>query len=111
MSEYTKRLHRFVNSKAFVRSFYGKCPNCGKSVFSIGDEVTKDCTAIKAKFVCTCGEKWKETVYSRDRKKYKYRQALVKDYHDPKKGDIKVLDMGKRLFLVTPDKILSKTIK
>lgn len=110
MSEYTKRLHEFVNGYEFVRSFYGVCPNCGKHVFSVGDDVI-DYKSIKAKFVCECGKKWKETVYSQQMKKYKYPQALVETYHDDKKGDVKVLKLGNKIFLVTPNKIKSKEVK
>ena len=110
MNEYTRRLYKFINGFEFVRSFYGECPHCGKHVFSIGDDVV-DNSAIKAKFICPCGKKWKETVYSRDMKKYKYPQAMVEDYRDPKRGTVKVLKLSHRMFLVTPDKIMSKEIK
>lgn len=110
MSEYTKRLHKFINKDGFVRTFYGECPVCGKHVFSIGDDVV-DNYAIKAKFICSCGKKWKETVYSRDMKKYKYRQAMPEDYHDSKRGVVKVLRLSNRIYLVTPEKIMSKEVK
>ena len=110
MSEYTKRLSKLINGYEFVRCFYGECPICEKHVFSIGEDVTDNNTKIKAKFVCECGKKWKETVYSRESKKYKYRQALVEEYHDRKKGTIKVLKLGKRIYLVTPEKIMSKEV-
>ena len=105
MSEYTKRLHKFVNGYEFVRCFYGECPVCGKHVFSIGDDVI-DYSSIKAKFICSCGKKWKETVYSKDLTKYKYRQALVQEYNGKK-----VLRLGNKIYLVLPDKIKSKEIK
>lgn len=105
MSEYTKRLHKFVNGYEFVRCFYGECPNCGKHVFSVGDDVI-DYKSIKAKFICDCGKKWKETVYSPEMKKYKYPQALVQEYHGKK-----VLRLGNKMYLVLPDKIKSKEVK
>ena len=111
MSEYTKRLHKLVNGYGFVRCFYGECPVCERQVFSVDEDVVENNTAIKAKFVCECGKKWKETVYSRNSKKYKYRQALVEDYRDRKKGMVKVLKMDNRIYLVTPDKIMSKEVK
>lgn len=111
MSEYTQRLHKFINQGTFVRCFYGECPTCGKHVFSIGDDVTADYTAVKAKFICSCGRKWKETVYSREMHKYRYRQALPESYLDPKRGSVNVLRLGNRIFLVTPDKIMSKEVK
>ena len=61
MSEYTKRLHKFINGYEFVRCFYGECPDCGKHVFSVGDDAIG--SKIKAKFICDCGKKWIETVY------------------------------------------------
>ena len=113
MSEYTKRLHKFVNGDRFVRTFYGECPSCGKRVFSVGDDAVPldGSTVIKAKFMCPCGKKWKEIVYSKDLKKYKYRQTLPEDYKDPKFGKVKVLRLGNRLFLILPDKILSKEVR
>ena len=111
MSEYTQRLHKFINKNGFVRTFYGECPTCGKHVFSIGDDVVNNNTAIKAKFICSCGRKWKETVYSREMKKYKYRQTMPEDYRDPKRGVVKVLRLDNRIYLVTPEKIMSKEVK
>ena len=110
MSEYTQRLYSFINKQGFVRTFYGECPTCEKYVFSIGDDVVNN-TAIKAKFICSCGRKWKETVYSREKKKYKYRQAIPENYRDPKYGEVKVLRLDNKIFLVTPDKIMSKEVK
>ena len=110
MSPYTKRLHKLVNDPhKFVRCFYGKCPECGQRVFSIGEQVEN--SKIRAKFMCNCGKKWIETVYSKDMKKYKYPQALVEEYRDTKRGRIKVLKDNKRIWLVTPEKILSKEVK
>ena len=108
MSEYTKRLHKFINGYEFVRCFYGECPDCGKHVFSIGDDAIG--SKIKAKFICDCGKKWIETVYSAERNKYKYPQALCKEIYDKKLGDIKVLEFKGRHYLVTPEKIRSRTI-
>lgn len=108
MSEYSKRLHDFINSGNFVRCFFGVCPECGKHVFSIGDDVVED-SAIKAKFICSCGKKWRETVYSRNMKKYKYPQALVDEYYDEKKEKtVKVLKLYNKIYLPTSNKVLSK---
>lgn len=104
MSEYTKRLHKFINGYEFVRCFYGECPNCGKNIFSIGDDVV-DFHSIQAKFICSCGKKWKETVYSPEMKKYKYRQALVQEYRNKK-----VLKLDNKIYLVLPDRIKSKEV-
>lgn len=109
MSKYTEMLHKHITENGFARSFYGECPICGKHIFSVDDDVD-NLYCIKAKFVCECGKKWKETVYSKDMRKYKYRQALVEDYRDKKRGIIKVLKMGNRIFLVTPEKIMSKEV-
>jgi len=110
MSTYTKRLYELVNnSHKFVRCFYGICPECKKRVFSIDEKVMKD--KIKARFICSCGKKWQETVYSSTMNKYKYPQALVEDYRDKKRGLVKVLKRGKRIWLVTPTKVLSKELK
>ena len=110
MSDYTRRLHKFINGFEFVRCFYGKCPVCGKRVFSIGDDVV-NFEYIKAKFICDCGKKWKETVYSSDLGKYKYHQALVEKYYDNHRGEVNVLRLMNKIYLVTPDKIMSKEVK
>lgn len=110
MSVYTQKLYELVNnSHRFVRCFYGRCPDCGKRVFSIDENVVDN--KLKAKFICECGKKWVETVYSKDMKKYKYPQALVEDYRDKKRGLVKVLKNNKKIWLVTPEKILSKEVK
>lgn len=107
MSKYTQELYNKVNGKGFFRSFYGECPSCGKRLFSIND-IVKD-NKIKALFICPeCNRKYKETVYSEDMKKYKYMQSIVYDYKDQKKGNVKVLRIKDRMFLVTPDRILTK---
>ena len=106
---YTQRLYQFVNGKTFVRCFYGTCPQCGKHIFSIGDTVDGD--KIKAKFVCECGKKYKETVYSAEMKRYKYPQALVYPYHDKKRGNVNTLKLYNRIYLITPTKIMSKEVK
>ena len=46
--KYTEALHNYINRNGFVRCFYGKCPECGERIFSIGDEVIDNKT-IKAK--------------------------------------------------------------
>ena len=108
MSEYTKELNKFLNSYHFVRCFYGKCPECGKRIFSIGDDVVGN--KIKAKFICECGKKYKETVYSAERNKYKYPQALAETIRDKKLGQIKVLKFKGKYILVKNDKICSRTV-
>ena len=111
MSEYTKRLHNFINGYEFVRSFYGVCPECGKHVFSIGDDVADNNSSIKARFVCECGKKWREVVYSPELKRYKYPQALVDEYYDKKKGKtVKVLKLHNKIYLPTSKKVLSREV-
>lgn len=110
MSEYTMRLHALINDEhKFVRCFYGICPECGKHIFSVGEKVVED--KIKARFICSCGKKWQETVYSKDTKSYKYPQALVETYRDKKRGNVKVLKRLNRIWLVTPEKIFTKEVK
>ena len=106
---YLKTLHKFINQDRFIRCFYGECPDCGKRIFSVGDDVVGN--KIKAKFVCSCGKKYKETVYSPDLGHYKYQQALVETIHDVKFGDIKVLKFKGKYLLITPQKIRSKQIQ
>ena len=107
---YTQRLYQFVNRKGFVRCFYGTCPQCGKHIFSVGDDVV-DNNKIRAKFVCECGKKYKETVYSAEMKRYKYPQALVYPYKDKKRGNVNTLKLYNRIYLITPTKIMSKEVK
>lgn len=109
MSDYSERLHNYINRNGFVRSFYGKCPECGKRVFSVGDDVV-DFSKVKAKFLCPCGKKWKEVVYSRELNKYKYPQALVEEYRLKGVGLVKVLKLNKRIYYATKDKVLSKEV-
>lgn len=109
MSEYTEKLYEIVNGYEFVRCFHAKCPECGEKVFSIDENIVGN--KLKAKFICDCGKKWCETVYSPRLKKYKHQQALVEEIRDQKYGRIKVLKTVDRYYLVTPDKIRSKQIK
>lgn len=103
-------LNEIVNDKRkFVRCFYGVCPKCGKRIFSIDDNSVEN--KIVAKFICDCGKKWKETVYSSKKKEYKYPQMLVEEYKDKKRGRIRVLKRLNEVWLVTPDKILHKEVK
>lgn len=108
MSLYTKNLHSFLNSGRFVRCFYGQCPDCGKHIFSVGDDAVGD--KIKAKFICECGKKYKETVYSPDMGKYKYPQALPEVIKDKKFGEIMVLKFRDKYYFVSPNKIRSRSI-
>lgn len=110
MSDYTQKLHALVNDPhRFVRCFYGVCPECKKRIFSVKEQIKG--SELKAYFICDCGKKWKETVYSAQMKKYKYPQALVDTYRDKKRGEVKVLRRLNRIWLVTPDKVLTKEIK
>ena len=109
MNEYVKRLYKRLHENAFIRCFYGKCPKCGKRIWSIGDVFEDD--KIKAKFVCECGHKYKETVYSRDMGKYKYGQALPKDIQTKKWGTQKCLELKGKQFLILPDSIKVKELK
>lgn len=106
MSEYTKRLYEFINGYEFVRSFYGVCPECGKNVFSIGDEY-KD-NKIKARFICECGKKWKKVVYSPEIGKYRYPQMIVATHTDKRGREKKVLKRLDTIWFVTPNKIVEK---
>lgn len=87
-SRYVTALYKFLNSGKFIRSFKGKCPECGAELWSVGDDVVDN--RIKAKFICDCGKKYKEVVYSPKMKKYKYTQAVGVDF-DTSKGVVKVL--------------------
>lgn len=108
MGLYSKSLYKFVNGYNFVRCFYGKCPECGKRIFSVGDDVVGN--KIKAKFVCDCGKKYREVVYSKDMKKYKYPQALTETIKDKKFGEIKVLKFKGKYYFISPNKIRSRSI-
>ena len=106
MNGYTKALHHYINSKTFVRCFYGVCPDCGARIWSIDEDVENN--KIKAKFICSCGKKYREVVYSPKLKKYKYQQGLVEQVKDPKRGKIAVIKYKGRYYLPVKDKVLSK---
>lgn len=109
MSEYTKTLYDLINQNRFIRCFYGKCPDCGKRIFSVDEEVV-DGDKIRARFVCECGKKYKETVYSRKMGRYRYPQALAETVRDKKLGLIRVLRLKDRQVLVTKEKIRYRKI-
>lgn len=101
MGEYEKRLKKVVEQPGFKRLFYGKCKDCGKEIWSIGEQINVDKGTIKALFVCNCGARYKQTVYSREsRGGYKYMQGLVTDV-TLKGKPYRVIRAYKGLYLVT----------
>ena len=93
---YSKLLFDYVSEKkTFVRTFYGKCKKCGVRIWSVGEDVAEDKNGnpcIKARFVCDCGAKYKEVVFKRNSKKYKYPQALPQHIEHKKYGNVILLE-------------------
>lgn len=110
---YNKALYDFVNSKIFVRVFYGKCPDCGKRIFSIDEYVDEDYQRIRARFLCSCGKKYTQTMLDfrqKPCKGYRYPQGIVTEVYDKGKKR-RYIKCKNKYYLVKPDKILSKDIK
>lgn len=111
MGEYEKRLYKVVNSPGFKRLFLGECKNCGKKIWSIGEEIDVDKGTIKAKFLCNCGAKYKKTMYSREHKHgYACQQGLVSDMMIKGKS-YRVIHSLSGIYLVTPKGIKVKKKK
>ena len=111
MSDYYQRLSKLVNRKGFTRVFYGKCPKCEKRIFSIGETYDTDGQKIKGLFICPCGHKYKETMMDFNKAKggYKYPQGLTETIKVHGKNTA-VIKCENKYFLVTPEKIMSKSI-
>lgn len=113
MSDYYKKLHKAVQKGGFSRVFYGKCPKCDKNIFSIGEVYDEDYNRIRAKFICPCGYKFMETMIHFKQNKhsgYKYPQGLVETMRINGK-DRRIIRVKNRIYLVTPEKIMSKEVK
>lgn len=80
MDKYIRALKERVEEPGFCRLFYGECPQCSKRLWSVGEEVNYSSGTIRAKFICPCGKKYKQTVYKKGKgKSYRYPQGLVID--------------------------------
>lgn len=111
MGQYEDRLSKVVNEPGFKRLFYGECKNCGKKIWSVGEQIDVEKGVIKALFLCNCGAKFKRIVYTRDEKGgYKYPQGLVTDVTINGKKQ-RVIKSHKGLFKVTPEGIKVKPNK
>lgn len=112
MGKYEEKLSEVVNAPGFKRLFHGECKKCGKQIWSVGEEIDVEQGVIKALFICNCGAKYKQTVYSREnpKKGYRYTQGLVTDttIQGKKRRIIQTLDS---MYLVTPEGIKVKKKK
>ena len=80
MGKYEERLKKVVEEPGFKMLFHGKCKNCGARIWSIDEQIDIESGTIKAMFLCNCGAKYKQVVYTREKKGgYKYEQGLVTD--------------------------------
>ena len=110
MGQYEKRLNKVVSEPGFKRLFYGECKNCGKNIWSVGETIDIESGTIKAMFICNCGAKYKQTVYSRESKGgYKYQQGLVTDV-TLKGKKYRVIRTLKALYFCTEDGIKVKKL-
>lgn len=106
MGKYEEALLNYMDSKDFVRTFYGECPNCNLRIWSIGEEYDLEKGHIKAHFVCNCGKKFKKVVFSKKNKyKYRYPQGLVEYLDSTTKDSVKVIKTAHNYYTVSPDKI------
>lgn len=112
-NRYIKKLHALISKPDHpYRFFHGKCPNCGKQLWSIYEEIDSITGTIKAGFLCPdCDKKFKQIVYKRNSKKgYRYEQGIVEDY--TRRGKTyKAIRTYRALYIVLPNKILKKPIK
>lgn len=108
MGRYEKELYKTVSTPGFKRLFLGECKGCGKRIWSIDEDIDTETGKIKAKFICNCGEKYRQTVYSRGKgKTYRYEQGVVDDilFKGKKVSVIRTLHY---LYLPTGEKVLRK---
>lgn len=111
MGVYEKRLYDTVSKPGFKRFFYGKCKECGARIWSIDEDIDLETGKIKAKFVCNCGAKFRQTVYSRGHKStYRYEQGIVDDM-TVKGKKCRVIRTLNYLYLPTGEKVLRKARK
>lgn len=110
MKSYNELLYDVVNGGNFVRSFYGVCPECGRRIWSVGEKHNEG-LSIQALFKCDCGKKYKETVYKKGCKKYKYPQAIAKDIPTKKYGVVKGFELANAKYIILPEKVLKKEVK
>lgn len=111
MGVYEKRLYDTVSKPGFKRLFYGKCKECGARIWSIDEDIDIETGRIKAKFICNCGAKFRQTVYSRGHQTtYRYQQGIVDDMviKGKKRRIIRTLD---GIYFPTGEKILKKPRK
>lgn len=108
---YEERLKKVVEEKGFKRLFYGTCKDCGAKIWSIGEQIDVEKGVIKALFVCNCGAKYKQTVYSRGKKGgYRCSQGLVVDM-DINGKSRRVIQGYDGIYLVTENGIKCKKRK
>ncbi len=111
MGVYEERLKSFVDEEGFKRTFYGPCKNCGKMIWSVGEEIDVDAGKIKALFLCNCGAKFKRTVYARGTKGgYKCIQGIVTDIK-LKGKPYRAIDSVRGIYIVTDKGIKVKRTK
>ncbi len=111
MGRYEKKLKEVVDEPGFKRLFYGTCKDCGKKIWSIGEQIDVENGKIKALFLCNCGAKFKQTVYDRNHKGgYRYCQGLVTDMSIKGKKR-RVINSKDGVYLVTPEGVKVKRHK
>lgn len=110
MGIYEESLLEYMNSSAFIRVFHGKCPECGAVIWNVGEEYDLKKQCIKAKFICNCGKKSIQTVFSKEKGyKYRYPQGVVEQLK-PSKDSIKVIKQTNAIYKVTSNGVKKKLL-
>lgn len=108
MGKYEERLKKVVEEPGFKRLFHGTCKNCGKKIWSVDETIDIDNGTIKACFMCNCGAKYKQVVYTREKKGgYRYEQGLVTDMKIKGKN-VRIIRAGSGIYRVTSEGVKRK---
>lgn len=111
MGVYEKRLYATVNKPGFCRLFLGECKECGTKIWSVGEDIDLETGRIKARFLCNCGAKYKQTVYSRGHNStYRYQQGIVDDM-TMKGKKCRIIRTLNYIYFPTGEKVLRKPRK
>lgn len=111
MGLYEQKLLEYMYSKDFVRTFHGKCPDCGKRIWSIGEHYDGEKHRIVAHFICNCGAEFNKTVFSKSKGyKYRYPQGIVEYLESTTKPCIKVIKQNNVIYKVTENGIKKRSL-
>lgn len=107
MGAYETALYDYINSQDFVRTFRGKCPECGAEIWSVAEKYDLDKKLIKAKFVCNCGKTSAQTVFSqKNGYKYRYPQGIAECDNGKASERRMIIKQVDCYYEVTPEKVI-----